>query len=338
MYDAREIGLEWQGTLQTLSGVAAAKSCMETVDNFLRTPGRVKRCFLKIEDAVVPELKGRLQWAKRQEGSQSQDVLVKRSKQHTKEEAVMQWLCHKTLSEIHLGHHCPRVYDVFTRADHVWFSMEPIYNAPILQAWLQDLPYWKTPHPANGIAILQIVSQIAMCCAVLQSHLGFNHRDLKLDNILVKLDAVREHTFRHVTGLEIHLKPSPTAVLVDFGFACFGEGKHPWIQSGQDALSQMDTCPRTGRDVFMLLVFLLWEQDVRASLVPEHLDFFMESLKLTQSRFQSLMKLSYNPISWIYNLITEKDFSCPALDSWTWLQSCVTKFPEVGLIKIQPSS
>lgn len=338
MYDAREIGLEWQGTLQTLSGVSDAACCMETIDNYLRSPGKIKRCYLKIEQDVVAQLKGRLQWARRKENSSEFDVLVKHSIRHTKEEAVMQWLCHKILSEIHLGHHCPRVYDIFTRGDHVWFSMEPIYNAPVLNDWLRDLHHWGAPHPANGIAIFQVVAQIAMCCAVLQSHLGFNHRDLKLDNILVKKDDVKPHTFRHVTGIEIHIKPSPTAVLVDFGFACFGEGKHPWIQSGQDALSQMDTCPRTGRDIFMLLVFLLWEKDVRSSLIPDHLDFILESLKLTQGRFQSLMKMSYNPIHWIYNLITEKDFVCPALDSWTWLQTCVAIWPEVGSIKVQSSS
>jgi serine/threonine protein kinase len=337
MYDAREIGLEWQGTLQTLSGVTTAACCMETIDHRLRTPSKTIRCSLLIDEAVVPELKGRLKWARRIDEGRATDVLVKRSKQ-TKEEAVMQWLCQKTLAEVNLGQHCPKVFDVFTRGERVWFSMEPIYGAPILNEWLPGLANWGSPHPSNGIVILQIVAQIAMCCAVLTSHLGFNHRDLKLDNILVKSQDIRQHGFRHVNGTEILLGPAPTAVLVDFGFACFGEGKHPWIQSGQDALSQMDTCPRTGRDVFMLLVFLLWEEDVRASLVPEHLSFFMESLKLTQERFHSLMKLSYNPTSWIYNVITERDFSCPALDSWGWLQGCVRRFPEVGSVRIHPSS
>ena len=64
--------------------------------------------------------------------------------------------------------------------------MTPVYNAPILDVYLKSLPTWGSPHQENGLVLLKIISQIAMSCYLLEKEIGFNHRDLKPDNILVK--------------------------------------------------------------------------------------------------------------------------------------------------------
>ena len=337
MYDASEIGLDWKGSLESLSSVPGAKCSYIAADGRLKDHTGKVRGILQIDDTVIDSTMGKLSWAK---GADYTDYLVKRScsQAHSKQEAIIQWLCYKSLASHGLEAHCPRVFDIFTFSKSIWFSMSPIYKAPVLDVYLKTLPRWRIPHPSNGEALLKIVSQIAMCCFVLERAIGFNHRDLKPNNILVKLDSVQTHLLKWSDDLEIQIASSPTAVLVDFGFSCLGPGKSPWLQAGDDVLSPFDACPRVGRDIFMLIVFLIWQNDVQASLTEDHMAFLKSSLRLSTERWQQLIQLNKNPSDWIYILITERGFQCPALDPATWLQSCASRFPEVVSIRSQSRS
>lgn len=338
MFDAIEIGLTWRGTLDTLSTVPQSKCAAVDDHRLMRDHTGKMRCILYIEETVVDSTFGKLVWAKRSiDATHYKDVLVKKptSQTHTKQEAVIQWLCNRALAAADLSAHCPGVYDLFTYKNALWFSMAPIYNAPILDAYLKSLSTWRIKHVTNGHSLLKIVLQIAMCCHVLE-RIGFNHRDLKPDNILVKAEDVKVHILSSDEHT-ITIQSSPTAILVDFGFSCLGPGKIPWIQAGDDVLSSFDACPRVGRDIFMLLVFLLWRKDIQESLTDEHLDFLKSSLRLTAERWKQMQKNS-NPVEWIYSLITERGFECPALTPLTWIQTCATRFPELVSITNQPAS
>lgn len=339
MYDASEIGLNWKGSLESLSTVPQAKCAFTTPDGRLKEYTGRDRCDFILEETIADRTFGKLVWGKRRVNTVYEDVLVKKpsSQPHTKQEAVIQWLCNKSLTQYTLGSHCPQVFDVFNRGSTVWFSMSPIYSAPILDAYVISLPLWGMPREENGIAVLKIISQIAMCCFVLERTIGFNHRDLKPDNILVKTDAVKEHRLKW-QGFDIIVASSPTAILVDFGFSCLGPGKVPWIQAGDGVLPPLDPCPKVGRDIFMLLVFLLWRRDIRESLTDEHLAFLKSSLHLTRERWSQMMSMRRDPIDWIYMLITEPDFKCPALDPYMWLQTCAAAYPQVVEILIHSGS
>jgi hypothetical protein len=82
----------------------------------------------------------------------------------------------------------------------------------------------------------------------------------------------------------------------------------------------------------MILVFLLWRKDVRESLTEKHLEFFKDSLRLTTDRLSQMMNMNRNPSDWVYMLITERGFNCPALDPFTWLSACAKEFPD--LVKV----
>ena len=334
MYDATEIGLNWKGSLETLSSVAHAKCSFLTADGKLKGHTGKERCELIVENVVADNTLGKLAWAKRTSSSIIEDVLVKRpsSQQHTKQEAIIQWLVNNSLSKNGLGAHCPKIYDVFSMSSSLWFSIEPVYSAPILDTYLKSIPTWSKPSSENGIVLIKILAQIAMVCFVLEKTIGFNHRDLKPDNILVKLDAFKPHTLKWKDELEIHIAPSHTAIMVDFGFSCLGPGKTPWIQAGDGILPPLDPCPKVGRDIFMILVFLLWRKDVRESLTEKHLEFFKDSLRLTTDRLSQMMNMNRNPSDWVYMLITERGFNCPALDPFTWLSACAKQFPD--LVKV----
>jgi serine/threonine protein kinase len=337
MYDAIEIGLNWKGSLETLSSVINAKCSFLTPDAKLKGHTGNERCELIVDNVVADNTLGKLAWAKRSCSDKIEDVLVKRpsSQHHAKQEAIIQWLVNKSLSKNGLGDHCPRVYDIFSMSSSLWFSMEPVYSAPILDTYLKSIPTWSNPSREDGDVLLKILAQIAMACFVLEKTIGFNHRDLKPDNILVKLDSFKPHILKW-KDFEIHISPSHTAIMVDFGFSCLGPGKVPWIQAGDGILPPLDPCPKVGRDIFMILVFLLWRKDVRNSLTEAHLEFFKDSLRLTTDRLSQMMNMNRNPSDWVYMLITERGFQCPALDPLVWLTSCSKQFPE--LVKLSSSS
>jgi len=338
MYNANEIGLQWRGSLETLSTALHAKCSFSTIDGKLKDHTGIERCELLVEDVIADNTLGKLAWAKRSFSGTKRDVLVKKpsSQQHAKQEAIIQWLVNKSLSKNDLGTHCPRIYDIFSMNSHTWFSMEPVYSAPIMDTYLKSLPNWSKPSEENGIILIKIIAQIAMVCLVLERTIGFNHRDLKPDNILIKLDSFKIHSLKW-QDLEIHIAPSHTAIMVDFGFSCLGPGKVPWIQAGDGILPPLDPCPKVGRDIFMILVFLLWQKDVRASLTEKYMDFFRTSLQLSTDRLSQMMNMNRNPSDWVYMLITERGFNCPALDPLVWLKSCATHFPELVTVMLSSS-
>ena len=346
MFDANEIGLDWKGVLQDLSMIPYAKTAFATIDGRLKDhTGSTTRCHILIEETIIDTSMGKLVWAKRcvKASEASKDVLVKQpiSQKHAKQEAVIQWLVQKTLQTKNLGDHCPSVIDVFTKSNNIWFSMTPIYSAPIFETYMNSLPEWNKKDRTNGLALLKIISQVAMCCFVLENQIGFNHRDLKPNNILIKTDQVSPHILEWKDSknhINICVAPSPKAVIVDFGFSCLGPRGQAWIQSGDGILTPLDSCPKMGRDIFMLLVFLIWREDVRNSLIDSHLEFFKSSLHLTKERWFQMMNLNRDPSNWIYMLITERGFQCPALDPWVWLELCASKFPEVVSIETRSSS
>lgn len=338
MYDAIEIGLKWKGSLETLSSVVNAKCSLLAANGKLNDHTGKERCELIVENVVADNTLGKLAWAKRSCSTVIEDVLVKKpsSQQHTKQEAIIQWLVHRSLSKNGLGIHCPKVFDVFSMSDDLWFSIQPIYSAPILDTYLKSIPTWHSPSNENGIVLIKILAQIAMCCFLLEKTIGFNHRDLKPDNILVKLDAYKPHTLKWKDEFELTIAASHTAIMVDFGFSCLGPGKIPWIQAGDGILPPLDPCPKVGRDIFMILVFLLWRKDVRESLTSQHMEFFKDSLRLSTDRLSQMMNMNRNPSDWVYMLITERGFHCPALDPFIWLTSCAKNFPD--LVKLSSSS
>jgi serine/threonine protein kinase len=291
-----------------------------------------------LEETVADNTLGKLVWVKRfvrDSKKLAVDLLVKKpvSQKHAKQEAVIQWLVHKSLSEHGLAEHCPKVIDIFSHSESLWFSMEPIYSAPLLDTYLRSLPTWSKKSKENGHALINILAQIALSCIVLERTIGFNHRDLKPDNILVKLDSFKPRSLKWSDQYDIHIAPYYTAILVDYGFSCLGPGKVPWIQSGDGILPPFDPCPKVGRDIFMILVFLLWQKSVRDSLTDEHLEFFKTSLRLSTNRLAEMMNTNKNPSDWIYMLITERGFQCPALDPLIWLKSCSTIFPEIVVFR-----
>jgi serine/threonine protein kinase len=113
--------------------------------------------------------------------------------------------------------------------------------------------YWtKGSKEQNSRDFLEILAQIAYILYHLQSSLRLNHRDVKINNILIR--RRRTPVTLDLDGLS--LKTQFEITLIDFGFACVGcpPPKQPltafqagsWFPFGE-------LCCKAGRDIAQLL-------------------------------------------------------------------------------------
>lgn len=138
----------------------------------------------------------------------------------------------------------PRVYEIFCRKHSngdlksVCIAMEYINGQTLLHFMRKTFKKDKT----NDYVFLQLVKQLANILLILQGTLRMNHRDIKINNILL-----RENTNQ--------------LVLIDFGFACIANGiqdadaEFSKIQAGSYFGSRY-ACFKLGRDMCQFLYSL----------------------------------------------------------------------------------
>lgn len=250
---------------------------------------------------------GNLFFTVRTQQLQSHAVLLKQprlAEMNLLQEGVLQFIAQKTAEKEGIGWCIPKVYDIFTRQQKIWFSMEYVPGLNVLD-WFE-----KSTQPDLDFQLL--LAQLCIYLACLESNLGLDHRDLKLDNLLIKQQPCEIH----VTIKEkrwILIAPF-TVVILDFGFACLGSkelrGK-PVVNLGDGILPPMDPCPKEGRDLFQLLISFLRYQTVTqkiSSLLHAQIDSWL-----------SIGKKSYGPMArrwstenWSYLVASQRDFAVPA--------------------------
>jgi serine/threonine protein kinase len=154
----------------------------------------------------------------------------------------------------------PRPYELF--GDHSpalpgWRSMSLCMSwvrGRTLQMYAEK--HWRPGgEPAVGVAFLEILAQVAYVLWVLQTRLRMNHRDVKVNNLMIRTrrggapPAVLElGGARMSTGLAV--------TLIDFGFACVGcpPPRRPMsaFQTGS-FFPTGDICCKAGRDLAQLI-------------------------------------------------------------------------------------
>jgi serine/threonine protein kinase len=153
----------------------------------------------------------------------------------------------------------PRPYEVF--GDHSpalpgWRTMSlcmSYVRGRTLHSYIEK--YWSRTAPATNVRpFLEIVGQLAYILSALQVGLRLNHRDVKVNNVLIRNRRSGGPAFLEmggatlVTGFEI--------TLIDFGFACIGcpPPKAPVtsIQAGS-WFPMGEMCCKAGRDLAQLI-------------------------------------------------------------------------------------
>ena len=231
-------------------------------------------------------------------------------------EALFQWKLHQALTDYGIQSSIPKVYDIFTYkpTGDIWFTMEAF--APNL------LSKWCATHLASTPSLFPLfMLQIALVLEVLENALHIDHRDLKVNNLLV----VDEPITMDVTwkGKPRTLQFPFRIVIVDFGFACIQRLLD--LREG-DGLPPLDPCPKVGRDMFQVLVSLwsigtirgcleaVWGAWVREKLQNAGASVEVNCLQLAESS---------SCLDWMYTTTDCASFSAPLCAPYRIIEECL---------------
>ena len=187
-------------------------------------------------------------------------------------EAYLHALLMKFLETHQLADMVPLLYEVVATTvteeapedasdlEAIWMIMEFIHGET-LEAYLKHK--FVIGHLAdNDRILLDIIFQLTHVLHLLQSSMGFNHRDMKLNNLIVRHHAPEDGWSRNI------LLPNGSIwnchhdiVLIDFGFSCIACGtgfvnpRATLVGAGSYYYSEHD-CMKHGRDLAQFLYSL----------------------------------------------------------------------------------
>jgi serine/threonine protein kinase len=174
---------------------------------------------------------------------------------HTSE-ALLHVLSWQIMQRTSVPWSIPRPYEVFgdysTEHDG-WLSMSmcmSFVQGRTLYSYMQRV-WKKETKEANGRLLLEILGQLAFILHHLQEGLRLNHRDVKINNIMIRPRAAP--ITLDLSGSSMSMPFDLT--LIDFGFACVG-CPPPLLSTALQAGSwfpMRDVCCKKGRDLAQLL-------------------------------------------------------------------------------------
>lgn len=194
------------------------------------------------------------------ESNSELDVFLKVSKNKEvslKNEAILQHAAHILLSYYGMPWAVPRVHTIVNHPQHgVCFTMDIITDALLFGDYLIKHINWNVECIENDLAIMEVISQLASYMMLLENRLGLNHRDLKVNNVLmVKEEPLVNHTIVCDMGGFV-LNSRVRTVLIDFGFACIGDVEKRAMYASAGNYLIADMCPKHGRDMFLIFANL----------------------------------------------------------------------------------
>lgn len=175
-------------------------------------------------------------------------------------EALLHVLAWKILQRTAVPWAVPRPYEVF--GDHSdslpgWRSMSlsmSYVNGRTMYSFLGK--HWKRGAATENARIfVELLAQVAYILYYLQAELRLNHRDVKVNNILVRRRKSSEPPVLLELGEQI-LATQFELTLIDFGFACVGcpppRAPNTVFQAGS-WFPAGELCCKLGRDIAQLL-------------------------------------------------------------------------------------
>jgi serine/threonine protein kinase len=229
-------------------------------------------------------------------------------------EALFQRKLHDDLVPYGLEGSVPEVYDIFRyqTTNDVWFTMEAFEPLLVSQWCIKTLP-------DNGNYMIFLLLQIALILEVFEDELKIDHRDLKINNMIL---------VDQPTNIEIKWKGADKVihfpfriVFLDFGYAC--KGGEIDMKNSVD-FPYLDTCPKEGRDIFQVLVSLWNIQILRNHLEGSWGHWIRERISAVfpKSPCISLVENSAN-IDWMYTLTDGNEFRAPLCTPRKIIRDCM---------------
>jgi serine/threonine protein kinase len=131
----------------------------------------------------------------------------------------------------------------------------------------------------NDRLLMDTLIQLAIYLEVLQSSLRFNHRDLKINNVLRRRHIVPwSRTIEHA-ALRRPWTALHDLVIIDFGFSCVAcdDSRKSLIQAGSWFKPQHD-CLKSGRDIALFLYCLEAFYPLETRISPRFLQILQKAM------------------------------------------------------------
>ena len=157
--------------------------------------------------------------------------------------------------------------------------------------------------------------QIALVLEVLETELLFDHRDLKMNNILIVDKPVSINI--EWRGETKQLNFPFHIVFIDFGFSC--EGGFVDIRAGE-GLPPLDACPKIGRDLFQFLVSVWSLRDVRDNMERAWGLWIRSCLGV----YVTLVD-RHTTLDWMYTVTDQHGFTAPQCAPAAVIAECMSR-------------
>jgi serine/threonine protein kinase len=187
-------------------------------------------------------------------------------------EAALHAIVRKTFEFLHLPSVVPQLYEVVAKSQHrhpsaasqisdVYINMEWIEGCTLYDYLVGHFhPYTTTAtRDSNDQTIVDILMQLSVYLDILQTQLRFNHRDLKVNNVLIR---TQDEGWSRELNHTLFKQPwicKKDLVLIDFGFSCIAcdscTNRKSLVQAGSWFSARHD-CMKKGRDLALFLYCL----------------------------------------------------------------------------------
>jgi serine/threonine protein kinase len=177
----------------------------------------------------------------------------------------------------------------------------------------------------NEQVLLDILIQLACYLDVLQTNLRFNHRDLKINNMLIVEVTLR---IKICWNQEDKTLEFPFRIIfVDFGFACRNA-----TMDVKYSDPYFDACPKEGRNIFQILVSLWNSEMIRDNLDPTWCAWIRKCIStIWPSNYPALrLTESARDLGWMYTLTDDKEFRAPLCSPRKMIRECMAALDRIG--------
>ena len=247
------------------------------------------------------------------------DIVLKRPKKkgvNLTVEAFFQNYIYEQFLSFGLGHAVPKVHDIFYHRPfgEVMFTMDYIEGS-LLSVWCLE----NICRPGGVRLFVLLLLQIALVLEVLENEFHSDHRDLKVNNILVK-DIPIPLTISWRGREKLVIFPFQV-VFIDFGFACRGEEVDV---KGLDGIPLLDPCPKTGRDIFQILANFWSMPSLRGKLNTLWGKWIVERLSLTNTEYPCVRLCeTKNDLEWLQGVTDSREFCAPLCAPARIIEDCM---------------
>lgn len=237
-------------------------------------------------------------------------------------EALVQWYLGNKLSSYTILPCIPTVHEIFLYkpTNTIWFTMD-VFTPMLFSQWCVK----RIPSQPNLFPLIMI--QMSILLEVFQKDALLDHRDLKVNNILIIEEAT---TFPILWEEKETTITFPfRIIIIDFGFACVNN-----TVDVKDGLPNLDVCPKEGRDMFQLLVSLWNIPILRTSLESKWGEWVRNALRSAKGDSNAYIRLTEgkNPITWMYTITQDIHFIAPHCSYSYILSECMKTIGNAVLI------